>query len=502
MSLAPTPHATISLQGIDRSRDYIILAGDPDEQVRAIIRHYPNDPPRIFRRGQQYLRLTGSPGQVELDVLDRTSLAVTLGLTHQAATRSVNEQTGAILIRQSHYSLQLMETVMKYPHWPLPELSAVYRWPVLSRERDLLTTSGYHPDIAAYLDLPPEQIVPNRIDVGRAVAFLRDALSGFPFRDEASFAHAIGYGLLLICGSAIREPCPFHVVVAPTPATGKTLLLRALTIMITGQEPHLMAVPSGDDEMEKSLISVLIKAPSAVIMDNLSRYLSSGSLASVLTSRVYSGRFLGKSQVLDLPNRIVWSLTGNGIQMSKELVRRSVTVSLDAGMEDPETRGGFRYPDLVGFVLANRRRLLAAFLTLVQHWINEGRPEPESLLSSHREWSMIIGGILRAAGISGFLSNRVEILESQDAETSEWEAFVMVWLERSSGNQMSCQELWDIAEGEKLLLLTMGSRGEHSRRTRLGQGLTQRIGRVIGGYRICSARDSRRQPKYWLEPCN
>src|SRR5262249_56752366 len=94
----------------------------------------------------------------------------------------------------------------------------------------------------------------------------------------------------------------------------------------------------------------------------------------VLTAGVWTDRVLGKTQMVTLPVRGVWLATGNNVKLSTEVTRRTVWVRLDAKVEAPWTRDGFRYPDLRAWARANRGRLVHACLTLGQAWIAEGRP--------------------------------------------------------------------------------------------------------------------------------
>jgi len=50
------------------------------------------------------------------------------------------------------------------------------------------------------------------------------------------------------------------------------------------------------------------------------------------------------------------------------IARRLVRIRLDARTDQPWRREGFRHPDLMIWVRANRARLVAACLTLCQAW--------------------------------------------------------------------------------------------------------------------------------------
>jgi site-specific DNA recombinase len=81
-----------------------------------------------------------------------------------------------------------------------------------------------------------------------------------------------------------------------------------------------------------------------------------------LTDTIWRDRQLGLTKELTLPNRAVWAATGNNLAFSRELARRVVWIRLDARMETPEQRTGFRHPDLLAHVRRHRAELVHAAL--------------------------------------------------------------------------------------------------------------------------------------------
>jgi hypothetical protein len=74
--------------------------------------------------------------------------------------------------------------------------------------------------------------------------------------------------------------------------------------------------------------------------------------------------------------------------------------------------------------------LIIACITLVRHWQDLGCAAPASPanLGSFERWAAIIGGILEAADIAGFLSNiDDESVREADETGSRWRGFVEDW---------------------------------------------------------------------------
>jgi hypothetical protein len=134
----------------------------------------------------------------------------------------------------------------------------------------------------------------------------------------------------------------------------------------------------------------------------------------------------------------------------------------------------------------NRHELLWAFLTFVQNWLTLGRPQWSGKpLGSFESWSFVIGGVLEAAGIDGFLGNREELYKRVDTETEEWRAFTLAWWEEHGDAPVGTADLVPLVERGLLpsLLKTLRQdAGPRALSTRLGRALAEHRDRRYGQY--------------------
>jgi hypothetical protein len=312
---------------------------------------------------------------------------------------------------------------------------------------------------------------------------LLDWLGDFPFLDDASRANAIAIAITAIAREMIGGPTPLFVVDAPAAGTGKGLLVSGVGNVITGREPPLMSEVRDENEFRKRITAKLYEGAMLLVLDNLKRRLDSGTLAAVLTADVWSDRILGVSRSADVPVRNVWICTGNNIQLTDEIARRSVWVRLDARKDRPWQGRSFRHADLKGWLRAHRHDLVWAFLVLVQNWIARGRPEGRGeLLGSYEHWSRVVGGVLDAANISGFLENREELYARTDAVSEEWRRFVAAWRETHGDRPIAVGDLVDAAREllTSVFAKTRDDASDRSVRTRLGKALTEQRDRRYG----------------------
>ena len=154
------------------------------------------------------------------------------------------------------------------------------------------------------------------------------------------------------------------------------------------------------------------------------------------------------------------------------MVRRIARIRLDARSDQPWRREGFRHPDLMIWVRANRARLVAACLTLCQAWASAGRPPAARSLGSFETWSQTLGGILHVAGVPGFLGNLDEVMEASDSEGGSWRAFIQLWWDRFGSAEVSVSDLIGFAKDAEASL-PISAKNDHGLKVALGAAFTK-----------------------------
>jgi hypothetical protein len=416
-----------------------------------------------------------------------------------------------------------------------PILRGVVSAPIYSRSGVLCATPGYNPNSMLYYhetgdlvglgeELESERAseASTRDATNGARALIDDLLVDFRFADASSRAHAIAYLILPFVREMISGPTPLHVFEAPVAGTGKTLLARVLSSVFLGELPAVQSAPRDEDEWRKRLVSWLSKGGSHLILDNVSS-LESEALMACLTSVRFEDRLLGASTMASLLVRCAWAATANNLSATAEQARRCVEIRLDSNMQDPSSRTDFEHMDIEEWVKENRRALVKAVLFLVENWLCEGcspgarwssrdaidreGEHAEGLLGGYGGWCLVVGGVLRAAGIGGFLGNRTEWQEQADTGSNELDGFVTAWREEFGagvagaenakdrcGKEVTAKELVQIARR----YLNLGEFGSNEEARKLGTILSKSRDRVIGNAKI-RLRVLHGRMKYWLE---
>jgi hypothetical protein len=268
-----------------------------------------------------------------------------------------------------------------------------------------------------------------------------------------------------------------------------------------------MTEGASEEEMRKRLTAKLLTAPPAILLDNIRGRLSSPSLAAALTATSWEDRRLGVSETVTVPAHCAWVATGNNPAVSTEIARRCVRIRLDARVDRPWTREGFRHLDLRAWMTAHRPQLVWAALTIAQAWLAAGRPSGTRVLGGFESWSRVVGGILEHAELKGFLANLSEFYDQADVEGAAWRTFVAAWWERYGTEPVGVAELWQVvnparAEDGDPVDLNLGDGNERSQRTRLGKALTGYRDRQFGDVRLVAAGTHRRAQLFRLMKVN
>lgn len=328
----------------------------------------------------------------------------------------------------------LVNNAYQQPKTEYPPLHRIISAPVFASDKTLIVEPGYH-DSGVYYhpskqaqNLEGVSLEPTDAEVCKAVWRLADLFGDFSLGamtreqlvqaiedgdDVPEFCHLTSSGLTPLCRDFINGPTPGHLGRKDKPRTGATKVLSTMQYIATLTHASPQALPEKDEEVRKTITAELDEGSPSVFFDNLKENVNCGVLAAAMTAYpTFKGRRLGVTEMVNAEVKTTWLLTGNRTQLSTELTDRSLLIKLDPQMERPGDRGekDFKYYPIEDHVEKHVAEYLHCLLTLVQNWIAKGCPTWEGRpLGGFEVHSRIIGGILEAAGINGFLANREEL---------------------------------------------------------------------------------------------
>jgi len=444
-----------------------------------------NTPPSLFRHATGLSRIEKKEtGEPIIRTLDEDRLRYHLA----RAARWINPKTGSLVLPPIH----VVKDLLASPNPPLPHLKRIVEFPFFTKEGILHAAPGFLEETGCYyhhdphLDLPPLPPKPSHAEVEQALDIINELLQDFPFAGAAEKAHAVAMMLQPFVRELINGPTPLYLLEAPSPGTGKSLMVRAVCFPALGREIPSMSEGRDEEEYRKRITAALCFSPAFVFLDNVRRRIDSAALASAITSTVWEDRILGQTQIIRLTVSNGWIATGNNPELSSEIARRSIRIRLDAKTDRPWMRQDFSHPDIIGWVRGNRARLVFAILTLVQAWISEGVPKPTGAptLGMFEDWSRVMGGILQVTGIPGFLENLTELYEISDREGDLKRAFVFAWWDAYGEQDVGVNEIYKMVT-EKDIPVDLGrGSSERSQKTKMGIWLSRLRDNQIGQLRV------------------
>jgi hypothetical protein len=430
------------------------LRRNTEQCTEALLRR--NNPPRIFQQGGVL---------VTVDVLEDGTV-LTRQMTVDAMVREISEAANCCKAGKAGKDerpipqfppVEVARNILAKPDQGFPVLKAVVRTPVYTADGRLIAVPGY--DEASGIDYIPVpgsglEGVTKRINTNKlnqAVECWRELLSDFPFLTQSAFAHCIVVALLPLVRPMIQGQTPIHAFNKPMAGLGATLLAETLSYPALGFPVPRVAAPGDESEWSRTIQAVLAGMPQVFLIDNVADTLKSAALASAVTSPTIMGRKIRTSDAAKVPVNCVWIVTGINITTSPEIGRRTIMIRLHSNDAHPELRTGFKIPNLQVYVRQHQADLLVALLTMIQAWIDEGRPRSEKVFGGFEEYAAIMGGILDTAGISGFLEGIVRPPVVKEVDQTAWETFVCEWFGAYQLEPVTSKALAEVARQAGLL---------------------------------------------------
>jgi hypothetical protein len=389
-----------------------------------------------------------------------------------------------------------------------PRLTGISANPLFLPDGRILAEDGYDARsgwLVALPDgfrLPPIPERPSPEEIRWAVEKIKEPFAEFPFKTRADRLWPLAFTLSFICRATIDGCTPFFLALAPEARSGKTLLFETCVIIATGRGMRAQPFSGNEEERRKVILAAFKEGEQALVFDNVTGILESPALDILLTSTHYADRDLGKSKRLGFPNNMLVGATGNNVLLHKDTAKRSYVCTIDADMPNPELRTfRHRLPDRV-LEPGYRAEVVYAHLLLVRNWDAAGRPGPDERVPAFgkfEHWRHVIGGILHAAGIEGFMETRA-LVSAEDSGIDAWVDFAEAWRAKFGDEWKYTRQVASASGGVSLggIVEKPDQLDEGALARALGYALRERKDQWIGGrYKVEWRRDPHRKTAQW-----
>lgn len=259
----------------------------------------------------------------------------------------------------------------------LKPLNAVVTAPTITATGEVVQTRGYNKATGLHLamseDIEPVPLFVEDLDVYEAYGELMKPFRTFNYATDLDRSVALSAILTAVVRPTL-DKAPGFALDAPKQGTGKTYFCECLGLLGSGERPAMTpAIEKNENEIRKSLLSMLMKGARNIVWDNVLGHFDSSTIAALLTSTTFSARALGGNRQMELPNRALFLVTSNNITLRGDMPRRFLTCRLDTKLENP-TKANRDLSALNGvrpdeYIIRNRQRLVRAAIVIIKGYL-------------------------------------------------------------------------------------------------------------------------------------
>jgi hypothetical protein len=389
--------------------------------------------PELYQRGGDLVRvlvdaapirgLVDRKASPRIDIFPVDALRE-LSTKHIRYTREIQDRrTGERKLLSVHPPAHASRQMAARGQWEsIRPLAGVSEVPVIRADGSIVDDPGY--DTASsivYLpstDFGKVPASPTRADAQAALAELYEVVTDFQFKHGSHRSAWLAALLTLFSRNAIGGPVPGVLVDGNVRGVGKGLCVDTVSLIVTGRPAPISTNAESDEEMRKTITAFVVAGIQLVLIDNISGDLGCQALDAALTGYTWSQRLLGTNETTrELPMKVVFFFTGNNVQLVGDIGRRLLHIRLETAAENPESRTGFRHPNLREWILQERPRLVRAALTVLRAYAMAGRP-PVGLapIGSYEAWCKLVRNCVVWLGEPDPGETRTELTSQADTD--------------------------------------------------------------------------------------
>ncbi len=268
----------------------------------------------------------------------------------------------------------ILADAQHYEH--LPALEGLARQPYF-RESDgvLVTQAGYDSVSKIFAVFDAKQFpLPNpTIEAAKAaLELLMDLLSEFHFVNDTDRAAAASAIFTAATRQSYDFAPGFHLKAAVF-GSGKSYMCETIGYFTGPSGTEKVSYPKTSEEATKVILSLLLKNPAGIEFDDMDTdWIPHGVINRMMTSAKITDRILGVSKTATVSTRTLVLGSGNNVGPIRDLLRRVLTIHIDARCANPAMLTYKKQP--AEMVRKNRGQYVAAVLTIILAWRVAGSP--------------------------------------------------------------------------------------------------------------------------------
>lgn len=392
---------------------------------------------RLYRQGNMgvFLTKSHSPGGVCVakpivvdGVATKTASALVSNVVYCRELKANSTGKGAKVDQPSVYITQfpvpqsVLQQVFVMDNFmaEIPEARLITSHPVFDDDFNWLDV-GYHESQCILvcgesfdpMDLPP--LGPGLVapaTVGEVLDLLpplmREWMRGFHWNSPIDLINCIAGPLMTVLMPLFIEAGhPAMMFWGNKPGIGKSLAAQCLAILKDGEQAAATSLEGSPNEIENQIASELNDGRTTVFFDNQKGAINCPILEANITCAQLGYRGFFTQSKIRRPNDVLWLITTNNGSPSDDLMSRCIHSRLHYEGDPGDHRYAATEDEVVGHVKTNRAGILAEAAGMVRRWLDTGRQMVHTP-GRFEKFNNIVGSILAANGLPGFLSNTRE----------------------------------------------------------------------------------------------
>lgn len=377
----------------------------------------------------------------------------------------------------------------------LPQIERIFPipLPIMYEEKLTFPKKGFDERFSSWRPMDSPEIDDLEMPIEKAKEIIEKVFSEFCFKKEQDKINAVA-GLLtpflrgLFNGFNTRTPIFFYM--GNRERVGKDYCAGITGILYEGQAIDENPISSGDrssnnnEELRKKITSSIITGKRRMHFANNKGYINNAIIEQVSTSTNWSDRLLGKNDLINLPNELDFSLSGNvGVTYTPDFANRCLFVNLFLDIEDANARG-FDNPLLHEWVRENRGVILSALYSLVRNWIDNGKKQGSKPFASYPNWASVCGGVMESAGYSSpCVMDKDSLALAGDRETEDMKQLFEVCYETYLNRPVERNQIIKIVEKEEDIFGYIDF-DKRSDQIKFWLKFMKYLGRILSGIRL------------------
>ncbi len=434
---------------------------------------------------------------------------------------ALTQEKRAIIKSERKAPDELISALTEIDAWDdLPELTGISTCPQVDINTGAVRlTDGYDETSGIYYDFTGITFIdgpqsPTYTDAIAASLVLRDLTSEFQVAamDEAlppindpnygpaeergrQVSHAAIISMILTAGLIWQCLHPIHSANAYNAGSGKSTLGKMMSRLITGDKPIIYTWPTTKEECEKTLTTIAMSKYQFLEFDNAVGKINAPLFNILASEGKINARLFGtNTQTIEATCSTLFYVNGNGLQISEDLIRRTMLVCLNAAQER-SSDAKYKRTNFEEYVLENRAKIWQAIITILRYVILNKADLKDKYsklrpLAGFERWSQIVRPACIECGWDDPAASQ-DVLYEADPVRQELTTVMAAWQatygtsdvcvadvlrNASTGNKAAQQLLqtWDD---------TIPHRGELTARA-IGAWLQRRQRRPVNGWMI------------------